>query len=181
MTRFGVMKHLKVLEKSGLIVTKRRGCDIGLDNGFPIRKGRRRRPHLRRREGREHFAGHMGKSCLLKVTHDQLREGANSQLYGRWPMVLSGLTTLLETGEMLTTPGSLRWSTADRFVRRSWSDVGNTASETSLRAGRYAVHGILVCEVAQRSRRGSHPDFDRYALLLTPVRVRTGLRLLSAV
>jgi hypothetical protein len=24
-------------------------------------------------------------------------------------MVLSGLKTLLETGEMLTTPGSLRW------------------------------------------------------------------------
>jgi uncharacterized protein YndB with AHSA1/START domain len=48
-------------------------------------------------------------SCLLKVTHDQLREGANNQLYGGWPMVLSGIKTLLETGEMLTTPGSLRW------------------------------------------------------------------------
>jgi hypothetical protein len=31
-------------------------------------------------------------------------------IYGGWPMVLSGLKTLLETGEMLTTPGSLRWS-----------------------------------------------------------------------
>ena len=51
-------------------------------------------------------------SCLLKVTHDQLREGANNQLYGGWPMVLSGLKTLLETGELLTTPGSLRWMTA---------------------------------------------------------------------
>ena len=48
-------------------------------------------------------------SCLLKVTHDQLREGANDQLYGGWPMILSGLKTLLETGEMLTTPGSLRY------------------------------------------------------------------------
>src|SRR5271163_4970577 len=48
-------------------------------------------------------------SCLLKVTHDQLREGANDQLYGGWPMILSGLKTLLETGETLTTPGSLRW------------------------------------------------------------------------
>jgi uncharacterized protein YndB with AHSA1/START domain len=46
-------------------------------------------------------------SCLLKVTHDQLREGANDQLYGGWPMILSGLKTLLETGEQLTTPGSL--------------------------------------------------------------------------
>ncbi|MFZ6647671.1 SRPBCC family protein [Undibacterium sp. TJN25] len=48
-------------------------------------------------------------SCLLKVTHDQLREGANNQLYGGWPMLLSGIKTLLETGELLTTPGSLRW------------------------------------------------------------------------
>ncbi len=48
-------------------------------------------------------------SCRLIVTHDQLREDANNQLYGGWPMVLSGLKTLLETGELLTTPGSLRW------------------------------------------------------------------------
>jgi uncharacterized protein YndB with AHSA1/START domain/DNA-binding transcriptional ArsR family regulator len=51
----------------------------------------------------------VGDSCLLIVTHGQLREGANNQLYGGWPMVLSGIKTLLETGEMLTTPGSLRW------------------------------------------------------------------------
>jgi hypothetical protein len=42
-------------------------------------------------------------------THDQLRQGANAQVYGGWPLVLSGLKTLLETGETLTTPGSLRW------------------------------------------------------------------------
>jgi len=29
--------------------------------------------------------------------------------HGGWPMVLSGLKTLLETGELLTTPGSLRF------------------------------------------------------------------------
>ena len=51
----------------------------------------------------------VGDSCLLKVAHDQLHEGANNQLYGGWPMVLSGIKTLLETGEVLTTPGSLRW------------------------------------------------------------------------
>jgi uncharacterized protein YndB with AHSA1/START domain/DNA-binding transcriptional ArsR family regulator len=50
-------------------------------------------------------------SCRLTVTHDQLREGANSELYGGWPMILSGLKTLLETGETLTTPGSLRYAT----------------------------------------------------------------------
>jgi uncharacterized protein YndB with AHSA1/START domain len=51
----------------------------------------------------------VGDSCLLKVTHDQLHENANNQLYGGWPMILSGIKTLLETGEILTTPGSLRW------------------------------------------------------------------------
>jgi uncharacterized protein YndB with AHSA1/START domain len=49
-------------------------------------------------------------SCRLLVTHDQLREGANSELYGGHPMVLSGLKTLLETGQKLTTPGSLMYA-----------------------------------------------------------------------
>ncbi len=43
-------------------------------------------------------------SCRLTLTHDQLREGANAELYGGWPMILSGLKTWLETGELLTTP-----------------------------------------------------------------------------
>jgi uncharacterized protein YndB with AHSA1/START domain len=49
-------------------------------------------------------------SCLLTVTHDQMREGANAELYGGWMMVLSGLKTLLETGETLATPGSLKYA-----------------------------------------------------------------------
>jgi uncharacterized protein YndB with AHSA1/START domain len=52
----------------------------------------------------------VGDSCRLLVTHDQLRDGANDQLYGGWPMILSGLKTWLETGELLTTPGSLMYS-----------------------------------------------------------------------
>jgi uncharacterized protein YndB with AHSA1/START domain len=51
-------------------------------------------------------------SCRLTVVHDQLPQGANPELYGGWPMILSGLKTLLETGETLTTPGSLRYSGA---------------------------------------------------------------------
>jgi uncharacterized protein YndB with AHSA1/START domain len=51
----------------------------------------------------------IGDSCRLTVTHDQLRERANSELYGGWPMILSGLKTWLETGELLTTPGSLMY------------------------------------------------------------------------
>jgi uncharacterized protein YndB with AHSA1/START domain len=52
----------------------------------------------------------VGDSCRLTVTHSQLREDANAQLYGGWPMILSGIKTMLETGDILTTPGSLRWS-----------------------------------------------------------------------
>jgi uncharacterized protein YndB with AHSA1/START domain len=211
MTRFGVMKHLKVLEEAGLVVTKRRGREkLHFLNVVPIRlihdrwvskyaepwaatlsdlKHELERtmekvfeiyikttpdrlwqaitdPEMRRKytfgavftstwEPGSHYQalGHgnliaegenlevdpprrlvqsfhavwdddvkregtsrvtweiepVGDSCRLLVTHDQLREGANAQLYGGWPMVLSGLKTLLETGELLTTPGSLRW------------------------------------------------------------------------
>jgi uncharacterized protein YndB with AHSA1/START domain len=54
----------------------------------------------------------VGTSCMLTVTHDQLPAGANSEVYGGWMMILSGLKTLLETGEHLDTPGSLRYSGA---------------------------------------------------------------------
>jgi uncharacterized protein YndB with AHSA1/START domain/DNA-binding transcriptional ArsR family regulator len=49
-------------------------------------------------------------STKLTVVHDQLAPDASSELYGGWPMILSGLKTLLETGERLTTPGSLRYA-----------------------------------------------------------------------
>ena len=51
----------------------------------------------------------VGDSCRLDLVHDELREGANEQLYGGWPMILSGLKTWLETGAVLTTPGSLMY------------------------------------------------------------------------
>ena len=54
----------------------------------------------------------VGDSCRLTVTHDELRDGANAELYGGWPMILSGLKTFLETGESLTMPGSLRYGAA---------------------------------------------------------------------
>jgi uncharacterized protein YndB with AHSA1/START domain len=52
----------------------------------------------------------VGDSCRLTLVHDQLPEDANPEIYGGWPMILSGLKTWLETGERLTTPGSLKWS-----------------------------------------------------------------------
>ena len=54
----------------------------------------------------------VGSSCRLRVTHDQLGSEANSELWGGWPMILSGLKTLIETGEQLDTPGSLRYAQA---------------------------------------------------------------------
>jgi uncharacterized protein YndB with AHSA1/START domain len=59
----------------------------------------------------------IGDSCQLTVTHTDLRDNANPQLYGGWMMVLSGLKTLLETGELLTTPGSQRWIEDQRPAR----------------------------------------------------------------
>ena len=55
----------------------------------------------------------VGDSCRLTVIHDRLPRDANPELYGGWPMVLSGLKTLLETGELLTTPGSLLYMQND--------------------------------------------------------------------
>ena len=49
-------------------------------------------------------------SCRLRVTHDHLGAEANNELWGGWPMILSGLKTLLETGEDLTTPASLMYA-----------------------------------------------------------------------
>jgi uncharacterized protein YndB with AHSA1/START domain len=214
MSRFGVMKHLKVLEGAGLVVTRKRGREkLHFLNTVPIRlvhdrwvskyaepwaaalSGLKKEieektmekvfevyikttpeqlwqaivdPELRRRysfgigvesdwtpgssyEGRsaaapmalvtgenlevepgrrlvQSFSAHWGEgveaegpsrvtweieqvedSCRLTVVHDELREGANDELFGGWPMILSGLKTLLETGENLTTPGSLRY------------------------------------------------------------------------
>lgn len=43
------------------------------------------------------------------VIRDQLPEGPNPELSGGWPMILPGLKAWLESGELLTTPGSLRW------------------------------------------------------------------------
>ena len=52
----------------------------------------------------------VGDSCRLTVVHDQLSANAPEELYGGWPMILSGLKTWLETGETLTTPGSLMYA-----------------------------------------------------------------------
>jgi len=60
----------------------------------------------------------VGDSCQLTVIHDRLPADAGQELYGGWPQVLSGLKTLLETGETLTTPGSLIHSQDEPAARR---------------------------------------------------------------
>jgi DNA-binding transcriptional ArsR family regulator len=197
MTRFGVMKHLKVLEEAGLVRTRRQGREkLHFLNPVPIRLVHDRwvskyaepwavglselkhdleektmekvfeiyikttperlweaitDPEMRRKytfgapppaesetlesdpprrlvqtmhalwseevkaEGPSRITWEIepvGTSCQLRVIHDELREGANPQLYGGWPMILSGLKTLLETGELLDTPGSLMYAKA---------------------------------------------------------------------
>ena len=58
-------------------------------------------------------------SCRLTVVHDQMREDAHPEIYGGWPQILSGLKTLLETGETLTTPGSLRYVEGAEWATRT--------------------------------------------------------------
>ena len=43
----------------------------------------------------------MGDTTRLRVTHEDLSEAAARQVSGGWPQILSGLKTLLETGEPL--------------------------------------------------------------------------------
>ena len=52
----------------------------------------------------------VGDSCRLLLIHDQLPDAAPEEVYGGWPQILSGLKTWLETGEVLTTPGSLMYT-----------------------------------------------------------------------
>jgi DNA-binding transcriptional ArsR family regulator len=199
MTRFGVMKHLKVLEGAGLVITNKRGREkLHFLNPVPIRlvhdrwvskysepwastlsqlktkmektmekhyeiyikttpellwdeindpglaarmltpegsdggavaadsedvesdPPRRlvRRMHAKWNEAVEkegpsritYEITQVGTSCRLAITHDELREGANDELYGGWPMILSALKTKLETGEHLETPASQRFA-----------------------------------------------------------------------
>ena len=72
MTRFGVMKHLKILEEAGLVTTKRRGRGNGPLPDAPLR---RRAPAARDRgqPARLPRADHLRPRALLERRHD-LRE-----------------------------------------------------------------------------------------------------------
>ncbi len=60
-----------------------------------VERGREARRHLARDLG-----DRAGRRLLPAHGHPRrrLREGANDEIYGGWPMILSGLKTLLETG-----------------------------------------------------------------------------------
>ena len=51
----------------------------------------------------------VGDSCRLRSSMTRCATARTQQIYGGWPMILSGLKTWLETGELLTTPGSLMY------------------------------------------------------------------------
>jgi uncharacterized protein YndB with AHSA1/START domain len=46
----------------------------------------------------------LGDVCRLRVTHE-ITETTHGEVYGGWPMILSSLKSLLETGETLPLPG----------------------------------------------------------------------------
>ena len=51
-----------------------------------------------------HLGDRAGRRLVPADGHPRpARASANRELYGGWPMILSGLKTLLETGELLTT------------------------------------------------------------------------------
>ena len=103
--------------------------------------------------------------CRLTVTHDQLREGANDQLYGGWPMILSGLKTWLETGELLTTPGL-----ADvRGLKRRRAPSGR-------RSGRTGPVRVLGVRPAARSCRGCRRSCPRPSRSAARASTRTAAR-----
>ena len=53
---------------------------------------------------------------MIVVPNRVARNDINTAtVYGGWMMVLSGLKTYLETGEQLTTPGSLRYATSSQW------------------------------------------------------------------
>jgi DNA-binding transcriptional ArsR family regulator/uncharacterized protein YndB with AHSA1/START domain len=190
MTRFGVMKHLKVLEEAGLVTTQRRGREkLHFLNPVPIRlvhdrwvskyaepwaaglselKADLEKEHTMEKvfeiyiratperiwqaitdpeqrakysfgvteatgnvvesdpprrlvqtlkaewndevraepESRiEWLVEPVGPEARLTVTHSGLREGGSDEIYGGWPMMLSSLKTMVETGEPMAVAG----------------------------------------------------------------------------
>ena len=77
----------------------------------------------------------VGTSCRLTVSHDQLPDDANSEVWGGWPMILSGLKTLLETGRP-----SIRRALATRGPRRKPGATLSPQQHVSL-GGAAAVAG----------------------------------------
>ena len=54
----------------------------------------------------------IGDSCVhLRVTHDEMHEAANEQLYGGWPMILSGLEDVAQDRPAAHHAGSLMYQT----------------------------------------------------------------------
>ncbi len=82
-------------------------------------------------------------SCRLTVVHSELPEAANPELYGGWPLVLSGLKTLLDTGETPTTPGSLSIKSVPDVQRHLERLLADTHAQSNSARRTRAVVSIL--------------------------------------
>src|SRR5437899_194344 len=117
MTRFGVMKHLRVLEEAGLVITRRSGrSKLHFLNPVPIRLIHDRwidkftvgPASVLAEEQPSRVTWEIepmdGGYCKLTLTHDRLEgapKTADSVSGAGWMFVLSGLKTLVETGTPL--------------------------------------------------------------------------------
>ena len=107
---FGVGPHRTGRQGSSYTASVPGVIDIASGENLEVDPPRRlvqtlQRALERRRQGAKEPPGSPGRSsrsadsCRLTVVHDQLRRDGNGEIYGGWPMILSGLKTLLETGE----------------------------------------------------------------------------------
>src|SRR5438874_2088380 len=114
MTRFGVMKHLRVLEEAGLVVTRRAGREkLHYLNPAPNRLVLTWHVLWDKELSNElsrvtYLIEKRGEVCKLTVTHELPEAPKTARQVGQdgWQLILSGLKTLLETGQPMPMPAA---------------------------------------------------------------------------
>src|SRR6202035_3681013 len=139
MTRFGVMKHLKVLEEAGLVTTKRRGREkLHFLNPVPIRLVHDRWVS----KYAEPWAA--GLSGLKRRIEEQTEMNANDS--GKRPWTASPTEKVFEI-YIRTTPERLWEAITDPEMRRRYNFGVGVASEWK-RGSRYALWAPHGGEIA---------------------------------
>ena len=107
LAEFDEAKITDAIEKKGAFETARGGT-VFLDEIAEMTPAVQAKLLRTLETGRGHRVG-----AVEDIQYDvRVLSATNAELYGGWPMVLSGLKTLLETGELLDTPGSLLYEQA---------------------------------------------------------------------